>query len=187
MSVMPKLADLLPTDHLGRMVPRCVVTDPAGIPVERYGWAGHCHKAGKCFVCGRKLAGAIAFVARPLAYLLGTADEPPAHPECALYPLLKAAPTNLLVYVRDTKYKFSVAEPRGAQRLPLYEWTNAATITLYAKGRVATKAEIVTALWDAKRALDLALPSDPKAIGVLERAYEAAIKRLPAAIRSDLQ
>lgn len=182
-----KLANVLPTDHLGRLVPRCVVTDPAGIAVERYGWAGHCRKVGKCFVCGRRLADELAFVVSPLAYLLGVSEEPPSHPECALYPLLEAAPPNPLVFVRDTKYKFSLAAPRGDERHPLYEWTSAAKITIYQKGRATAQADVLTAMWQAKLALDRSVPNAPQAITVLEQAYEAALKRLPASIRNSLQ
>ncbi len=83
---LPERLRVLSSDQHGRPVPLAWVITTHGV-TRRPAWLTNAVNASKCWVCGRPLEATSGFVLSVPAFLVGLSEEPPAHVECARFPL----------------------------------------------------------------------------------------------------
>jgi hypothetical protein len=166
----------------------------------------YAHKHRLCWVCGRKLAGVLAFVLGPMCTVTRTNPEPPCHLDCARFaatacpfltrPLAKRRdasdikgghqPPPGLMIARNpgccgvwlTRSYRTERQPEGGL---LFRIGPPLRVEWYAEGRTATRAEVMESIRTGLPLLEEQAAKDgPEALALLAVMADRARKLVPA-------
>ena len=203
----PAQITALPVEARGYPVPWFVPTID-GLPEFRAidpRAPAHAHKHGLCWICGRKLAGVLAFVLGPMCAVTRTNPEPPSHPDCARF-AATACPflTRPMAKRGDRSTIKGGYEPPPGQMIArnpgccgvwltrsyrverhtnglLFKIGPPVRVEWYAEGRTATRAEVMESIRTGLPILqDMATKDGPKALALLATMTDRALKLVPA-------
>lgn len=169
----PRIASL-PIDERGYPIPFFVATLPDGTRDFRMADPDKlraCFLQKLCWVCGHRLHGEKAFVLGPMCTITRTAPEPPEHPECAQWSVIgcpflsrpnmerredeftkahdhnsaglaiKRNPGVIAIWLTPSFEVF-----RDPAQKPLFRVGDPNSVTWWAEGRTATRAEVLESI-----------------------------------------
>jgi hypothetical protein len=206
---MPARIAKLPVDERGYPVPKFVtwIEGKADFRVANQAFLGRAVRQRLCWICGEHLGRHLAFVIGPMCAINRVTAEPPSHFDCARFSVqacpfmlhpgrrrneeglpedvaepagigIKRNPGVMLIWVTETYRPFYA--PNGNN--VLFRLGEPGTLEFYARGRKATREEIMASIDSGLPILrKLAEQDGPKAVAMFEQMTEAGLKLVPAA------
>lgn len=165
------------------------------------------HREGLCWICGKKINGANAFVIGPMCAVNRVSAEPPSHLACGRFavtacpflsrPLAKRADTSdlphqapagimiernpgitLIWLTRNYRYE---SEPGSRGRKGLFRIGSPVKLEWYREGREASRVEIIESIESGLPNLrKMAELDGPQGMAEFRRQVERAVKLVPA-------
>jgi len=213
-TLRPELKDLparmcaLPIDSRGYPIPAFVETLPDGTRdfriISQKHWR-RCVKERRCWVCGMKLGGYLAFVVGPMCAVNRTTSEPPCHRECAEWsakncpflarPHMIRRKDEFIDSLKDNSSGCPILRNPGVALVwvardyeiwhdekgrPLIEMGDPLEVTWWAEGRAATRAEIEESIRTGMPLLEEMARTQEGAMEDLMRKRSAIEALLPA-------
>jgi hypothetical protein len=204
---LPARIAALPTDERGYPVPRFVhkIDGKPDFRVIAPGWLARAHNKKLCWVCGDKLGRHLAFVIGPMCAINRVSSEPASHLECARFSVqacpflshperrrderglpedravsgiaIARNPGVTLIWVTEHYQAFKT--PDGGV---LFEFGEPTALEWYARGRPATRAEIMHSIDTGLPLLrQVAAQEGADAVAALQRDIDRGLKLVPAA------